>query len=222
MVLPPGQLYLFGHAEHLRVQLWRVLRRVAEADADLRDPVEQRLKRVGRQPDEVHPVGVLLRAGHGQRALVLQDGLAELVVHGGDAEVRAAGVNDGDALVLRRGDVAMRREVGRQHWQAARLAAQAALHRGEHGVGERLRVELAGRGVVLAQEGEHARIDVDRGHGLVLRRCGEGERGARRSRCLRCRGWLVFLQKWKLHMCSLFLTENPAPGPARGRCKFGR
>ena len=92
----------------------------------------------------------------------------------------------------------MRREVGRQHRQAARLAAQAALHRGEQGIGELLRVELVGRGVILAQEGEHARVDVDRGHGLVLLRRGEGERRARRGRGLRGGGGLAFLEKRKV------------------------
>ena len=221
MILPPGQLHLFGHAEHLCIQLRRVFRRVAEADADLRDPVEQRLERVGCQPDEVHPVGVAFRAGHGQRALVLEDRLAELVVHGGDAEVRAAGVDDGDALALRGGDVAVRCEIGRQHRQAARLAAQAALHRGEQGIGELLRVELVGRGVILAQEGEHARVDVDRGDLHLLMRS-ERIRRARRGRLRgRCGlGGLLFLEKRKLHMFSLFLDEDPAPEPARGRCKF--
>ena len=146
--------------------------------------------------------------------------MPEFVPHGGDAKMRAARIDDGDALALRVGQVLTRCEVGRQHRQTAGFPAQTALHRGEQGVGERLRVELVGRGVILAQEGEHARVDVDRGDLHLLMRS-ERVRCARRSRlCGRGGGLssLLFLEKRKLHMFSLFLDEDPAPEPARGRC----
>ena len=220
MLLPAGELHFLGHAEHLRVQLRRVLCRIAEADADVRGGCQQRRERIGGQADEIRPVGRAVRAGHGQLAFVFKDRVAEFVPHGGDAEMRAARVDDGDALALRVGQVLARCEVGRQHRKTAGLPAQAALHRGEQGVGERLRVELVGGGVILAQEGEHARVDVDRGDLHLLMRS-ERVRCARRSRlCGRCGllGGLLFLEKRKLHMFSLFLDEDPAPEPARGRC----
>ena len=221
MLLPAGELHLLGHTEHLRVQLRRVLRRIAEADADVRGICQQRRERIGGQTDEIRPVGRTVRAGHGQLALVFEDRVTEFIPHGGDAEMRAARIDDSDALALRVGQMLARREVGRQHRQTAGFPAQAALHRGEQGVGERLCVKLIRCGVILTQEGEHARVDVDRGDlHLLMRservRC--ARRGRLRGRCGLLGGSLLFLEKRKLHVFSLFLDEDPAPEPARGRC----
>ena len=187
----------------------------------MRGVCQQRCERIGGQTDEIGPVGRAVRAGHGQLALVFKDRVTEFIPHGGDAEMRSARVDDGDALAFRVGQMLARCEVGRQHRQTAGLPAQTALHRGEQGVGERLCVKLVRCGVILAQEGEHARVDVDRGHLYLLMRS-ERERCARRGRlrgrCGLLSGSLLFLEKRKLHVFSLFLDEDPAPEPARGRC----
>ena len=179
MPLAARDAYLFRQFQYPRVQLRRHLCGIAEAHAHVSDAVQQRLKRVGGKTEEFFPRHRRAAARHGARFQATDQRRAVAERHHGGAQMRAAGVQYGDGRVFRH--ARLRRQIGRQHGQAA-LSAETCAHRGCERIHQPLKIQLLRRLIVAAEKGLHAV--------RLLRRGGYGRWG--------CVVFLSF-QKWNFH-----------------------